>query len=100
MYAVALVVLVNVALGGEPISPTGEALPEDRGAAGLYRALLQLRTTASVMHIVAHPDDEDGALLTWLSRKHGARVMLLSLTRGEGGANLISSDAFLATARR
>jgi len=97
MHTVSTIVLAAIiAFGGEPINLTGDALPEDRGAAGLHRALLQLRTTASVMHIVAHPDDEDAALLTWLSRKHGARVMLLSLTRGEGGANLISSDSFEA----
>ena len=30
-------------------------LPEDRGAAGLWRTLLELRTTASALHITAHP---------------------------------------------
>ena len=68
-------------------------LPEDRGQAALDRALKQLRTTASVMAIVAHPDDEDGSLLTYLSRGMGARVMLLTLTRGEGGQNAMSSDS-------
>ena len=43
--------------------------------------------------IVAHPDDEDGALLTYLSRGMGARVTLLTLNRGEGGQNAISADA-------
>src|SRR5688572_6664533 len=95
MNALAGLVLVSVTFG-EPVSLTGDSLPEDRGAAGLYRALLQLRTTGTVMHIVAHPDDEDAALLTWLARNQGARVILLSLTRGEGGANLISGDSFEA----
>jgi len=39
------------------------------------------------MMIVAHPDDEDGALLTYLSRGMGARAILFTLTRGEGGQN-------------
>jgi LmbE family N-acetylglucosaminyl deacetylase len=69
-------------------------LPEDRGAAGLRQALLRLQTTATVLHVTAHPDDEDAALLTALARGQGVRVLLLSLTRGEGGANLISSDFF------
>ena len=60
-------------------------LPEDRGAAALEQSLRRLRTTASVMDIVAHPDDEDGALLTYLSRGQGARAILFTLTRGEGG---------------
>jgi LmbE family N-acetylglucosaminyl deacetylase len=68
-------------------------LPEDRGAAALEQSLKRLSTTASVMMIVAHPDDEDGALLTWLSRGLGARVTLLTLNRGEGGQNAISADA-------
>jgi len=75
--------------------PSVIALPlaEDRGAAALEQSLKRLSTTASVMMIVAHPDDEDGALLTYLSRDTGARVMLLTLTRGEGGQNVVSADA-------
>ena len=69
-------------------------LPEDRGAGGLWQALLKLRTTASAMHIVAHPDDEDAGTITRLARGEGAHVTMLSLTRGEGGANLISPHFF------
>ncbi len=65
-------------------------LPEDRGQAALEQTLKRLGTTASVMMIVAHPDDEDGALLTYLSRGLGVRVTLLTLTRGEGGQNAMS----------
>lgn len=69
-------------------------LPEDRGAAGVWQALKRLNTQTRVLYIVAHPDDEDAATLTLLARGHGARVTLLSLTRGESGANLITSDFF------
>ena len=68
-----------------------QPLPEDRGQAELVRALRQLNTTESVLYIVAHPDDEDGALLTYLSRGEGARATLLTLTRGEGGQNAMSA---------
>jgi LmbE family N-acetylglucosaminyl deacetylase len=68
-------------------------LPEDRGAAALEQSLKRLSTTASLMIIVAHPDDEDGALLTCLSRSMGVRTTLLTLTRGEGGQNAMSADA-------
>ena len=67
---------------------------ENRGAAAAWRALLRLRSTATVLHTTAHPDDEDGALLTWLSRKAGVRTGLLTLTRGEGGANLIGPELY------
>ena len=69
-------------------------LPEDRGAAGLWRSLLELRTTASAIHITAHPDDEDGPTLTKLARGQGVHTMLLTLNRGEGGANLIAPFFF------
>ena len=74
-------------------SATALPLAEDRGAAGLEQSLRRLRTTASVMVIVAHPDDEDGALLTYLARGLGARVTLLTLTRGEGGQNAMSAES-------
>jgi len=75
--------------------PSEIALPlaEDRGQAAAEQALRRLGTTASVMMIVAHPDDEDGALLTYLSRGLGVRCTLLTLTRGEGGQNAMSADA-------
>jgi len=69
-------------------------LPEDRGQAALGQALKHLSTTASVMMIVAHPDDEDGALLTYLSRGLGVRAILYTLTRGEGGQNAMSVDSY------
>ena len=68
--------------------------PFDVGLPGLFQSLKRLNTTASVLHVVAHPDDEDGALLAYCSRGLGVRTMLFSITRGEGGANLISSDFF------
>jgi LmbE family N-acetylglucosaminyl deacetylase len=69
-------------------------LPEDRGAAALEQSLKRLATTASLMIIVAHPDDEDGALLTYLSRGLGVRASLLTLTRGEGGQNALSAESY------
>lgn len=71
-----------------------EPLPQDRGSAGLLQQLRKLQTRARVLYIVAHPDDEDGATIAKLSRGMGAEVVLLSLTRGESGANLVTDDAF------
>ncbi|MGA3333429.1 MAG: PIG-L family deacetylase [Terracidiphilus sp.] len=69
-------------------------LPEDRGAADLEQTMKRLGTTASVLMIVPHPDDEDGALLTYLTRGLGARATLLTLTRGEGGQNAMSAESY------
>jgi LmbE family N-acetylglucosaminyl deacetylase len=67
---------------------------ENKGAAAAWRALLRLRTTATVLQTTAHPDDEDAALLTWLARNQGAYTALLTLNRGEGGANLIGPELY------
>jgi len=53
-----------------------------------------LGTTARLMQTVAHPDDEDGGMLTLESRGKGATVLLLTLNRGEGGQNKIGSNLF------
>ncbi|PYS90658.1 MAG: hypothetical protein DMF62_04300 [Acidobacteria bacterium] len=64
----------------------------DRGATGLYQLLLRLNNSKSVLMIGAHPDDEDNALLSYLSRGENARTGYLSLTRGDGGQNIIGSE--------
>jgi LmbE family N-acetylglucosaminyl deacetylase len=61
---------------------------------GTRETLQKLETRASLLHVTAHPDDEHGGMLTLLSRGQGARVALVSLTRGEAGANAIGSELF------
>jgi LmbE family N-acetylglucosaminyl deacetylase len=72
----------------------GQPVSFDRGAAAVWQSLQKLHTRASVLMVTAHPDDEDGGTLTYESRGQGARVTLLTLNRGEGGANVMSSDYF------
>lgn len=64
----------------------------DYGALGLAQLLKRLNTTASVMMIGAHPDDEDSALIAYLARGESARTAYLSLTRGDGGQNIIGPE--------
>ncbi|HKU24066.1 MAG TPA: PIG-L family deacetylase, partial [Candidatus Sulfotelmatobacter sp.] len=59
---------------------------------GLRLQLLRLGTTGRLMQIVAHPDDEDGGLLTLQARGHGVNTLLMTLNRGEGGQNKIGSN--------
>ncbi len=67
-------------------------LAQDQGAAGLRLALLRLGTTARLMQVVAHPDDEDGGMLTLEARGRGVSTLLMTLNRGEGGQNKIGSN--------
>lgn len=64
----------------------------DRGVMGLIQSLKRLNTSASAMMIGAHPDDEDTALLAYLARGESARTAYLSLTRGDGGQNIIGPE--------
>jgi LmbE family N-acetylglucosaminyl deacetylase len=64
-----------------------DPLPQDTGTAGLKQQLRKLQTTGRLMMVVAHPDDEDGGLLTLEARGKGVQTLLLTLTRGEGGQN-------------
>src|SRR6201996_9341701 len=80
-------------LRGERVRPhDGRELAVDQGSRGLEQMLRRLNTRASLMLIVAHPDDEDGGMLTFYSRGMGARVASLTLTRGEGGQNAMTGD--------
>ena len=71
-----------------------QSVPRADGASEVWQKLLKLRTTASVMHVTAHPDDEHGGVLTKLSRGDGARMALLTLNRGESGDNAIGPQLF------
>ena len=88
-----LALLATTALAQVP-SPWVDTkpLPVDTGDAGLKEMLRRLHTTARLMHTVAHPDDEDGGMLTLESRGHGVTALQLTLNRGEGGQNKIGSN--------
>lgn len=62
------------------------------GAVQTKLALQRLNTLGSVLLIAAHPDDENAALLAYVARGRSARAAYLSLTRGDGGQNLIGAE--------
>jgi LmbE family N-acetylglucosaminyl deacetylase len=62
------------------------------GEIEIRQSLERLNTLASVMMIGAHPDDDREVLLAYLARGRHARTAYLSLTRGEGGQNLIGPE--------
>src|SRR5262249_19369092 len=54
----------------------------------------RLQTTGRLMQVTAHPDDEDGGMLTLEARGKGVSTVLMTLTRGEGGQNKLGSNLF------
>ncbi|HXK07406.1 MAG TPA: PIG-L family deacetylase [Verrucomicrobiae bacterium] len=83
-----------LALGALCLS-TSAPLPAQRpfsGAAEIEHRLHKLNELGTVLHIAAHPDDERTAVLAYFARGRHMRTAYLSLTRGEGGQNLIGSE--------
>ncbi len=66
--------------------------PATTDAAETELALRQLGVVGSVLYVGAHPDDENTALLAYLAKGRGVRTAYLSLTRGDGGQNLLGSE--------
>jgi LmbE family N-acetylglucosaminyl deacetylase len=62
------------------------------GTSELRTALDKLQVLGSVLYIGAHPDDENTALMAYFARGRLVRTAYLSLTRGEGGQNLIGPE--------
>ncbi len=54
--------------------------------------LEKLNTVGSVLYIAAHPDDENTRLLAYLAKEKKLRTGYLSITRGDGGQNLIGKE--------
>ena len=61
-------------------------------ASEILKRLQRLSVVGSVLYVAAHPDDENTNLLTYLASGRGIRATYLSITRGDGGQNLIGSE--------
>ena len=66
--------------------------PPQPDAARIALGLRKLGVVGSVLYVAAHPDDENTALLAYLANGAQLRTAYLSLTRGDGGQNLIGSE--------
>ncbi|HSM08884.1 MAG TPA: PIG-L family deacetylase [Gemmatimonadota bacterium] len=79
---------------GAPGHAAGQARPalEYEGAIATGLALRRLGNTARVLHIGAHPDDENTALFAPLALGRGGDAAYLSITRGEGGQNSLGPE--------
>ena len=80
MAVSAAIVIGFSGLGRADERPTG---PE------ILQQLHSFATIGSVLYVAAHPDDENTRVITYLARGRGYRTAYLSLTRGDGGQNLL-----------
>lgn len=66
--------------------------PPQPNSAQIEKAIAKLGVVGSVLYVAAHPDDENTNLLAYLANERLLRTAYLSLTRGDGGQNLIGSE--------
>lgn len=84
-YALFVSILFSYKLA---FSQTGS--PQNAGE--ILQSLKKLNTLGSVLYVAAHPDDENTRLLAYLANEKKVRTAYLSLTRGDGGQNLIGKE--------
>jgi len=70
--------------------------PATYSSADILLQLKKLQVLGSVLYVAAHPDDENNTLLPYLAKEKLYRTAYLSLTRGDGGQNLIGSEQGIA----
>lgn len=74
------------------ISYTSAQHPQKPNASEIYQDIKKLNFLGSVLYLAAHPDDENTRLISYFANKVHARTGYLSLTRGDGGQNLIGPE--------
>src|SRR5512137_2699683 len=82
----AALLIASTAVAAPPLRPS------QPDAARLERQLERLGVVGNVLYVAAHPDDENTRLLAYLGGQRLLRTAYLSLTRGDGGQNLIGAE--------
>jgi LmbE family N-acetylglucosaminyl deacetylase len=82
---------VYLLLAGFPYLSSAQT-PRSMNAAEIKQGLESLNVTGGVLYIAAHPDDENTRFLAYLAKGKKVRTGYLSLTRGDGGQNLIGTE--------
>jgi LmbE family N-acetylglucosaminyl deacetylase len=87
-----IVAILATALAYASIMAPRLLFAQERGVVALDELRAGLGVHTRVLLIAAHPDDEDTPVIAWLARGHRAETAYLSLTRGDGGQNLIGNE--------
>ncbi len=85
-----LPILLVLAIAGW--QQTDAQQPERLDAAEIYQAIEKLNVLGSALYVAAHPDDENTRMIAWLENEKHLHTAYLSLTRGDGGQNLVGPE--------
>ena len=83
VFCIGVLICSNIAFAQKPEQPSSSEI---------YHSLQKLNFLGTALYIAAHPDDENTRLISYLSNHVKARTAYLSLTRGDGGQNLIGPE--------
>src|SRR4051812_42061565 len=81
-----------VAIFAPPVLVVSGAEPLMMNSSEILAGIKKLNTLGAVLYIAAHPDDENTRLITYLNKEKNIRTAYLSLTRGDGGQNLVGKE--------
>src|SRR6187401_2463046 len=84
IYSLILTAILSISLVAQS--------PQTWTSADIYLAIKKLNVLGSVLYVAAHPDDENTRLIAYLSKDRLYRTGYLSMTRGDGGQNLIGDE--------
>ena len=84
ILAISICIIAIVSVTAQPIRP--------QPSARIFGELKRLGSLTRVLYVAAHPDDENTRLLSWLATGQHIRTAYLSVTRGDGGQNIIGSE--------
>jgi LmbE family N-acetylglucosaminyl deacetylase len=81
-----------VVASAQSSAPAGAESPPASAGAAILEKLRAFQEMGSVLHVAAHPDDENTQLITYLARGRHVRAAYLSITRGDGGQNVLGGE--------
>jgi LmbE family N-acetylglucosaminyl deacetylase len=76
----------------DPSVLTAQVAPKKANSADIFEAIKKLNVLGSVLYVAAHPDDENTRMISYFANARHMDITYLSLTRGDGGQNLIGSE--------
>lgn len=86
-------IILRLVIGCYLVAVSGVSMAQNTlPASEIVDGLKSIGNTTSVLYIAAHPDDENTRLISYLTKHEHAEVSYLSLTRGDGGQNLIGTE--------
>ena len=87
-----LILSFAICLNVPPSGLWAQGLPKKPNSSDIYDALKKLQTLGSVLYVAAHPDDENTRMISYFANARHMDVTYLSVTRGDGGQNLIGTE--------